>query len=176
MAITLENWAYIQRHVLQPRPDSNALNDMKKCSELRTYSHCPTVGGLCAVHLPCQENSRTSSGIVARIETGRNTALVKSCTTKIRLITRRAFGFQNVATFIFCVRLTRSGKRRVLPTSMAGAPSILAPASKSPWVHATSSCHRHQGSRNIHPGALGRDQDLSPSTSASFGVFSQVHL
>ena len=56
------------------------------------------------------------SAIIATIETGLNNALVESFNTKIRLITRRAFGFHNVDALIALTRLTLSGQRPVLPT------------------------------------------------------------
>lgn len=56
------------------------------------------------------------SAIVATIEHGLTNALVESFNTKIRLITRRAFGFHNVAALIALARLTLSGQRPELPT------------------------------------------------------------
>ena len=56
------------------------------------------------------------SAIVATIEHGLTNALVESFNTKIRLITRRAFGFHNVAALIALARLTLSGQRPKLPT------------------------------------------------------------
>jgi transposase len=54
--------------------------------------------------------------IVATIEHGLTNALVESFNTKIRLITRRAFGFHNVNALIALARLTLSGQRPQLPT------------------------------------------------------------
>jgi transposase len=56
------------------------------------------------------------SAIVATIEHGLTNALVESFNTKIRLITRRAFGFHNVNALISLARLTLSGQRPELPT------------------------------------------------------------
>ena len=56
------------------------------------------------------------SAIVATIEHGLTNALVESFNTKIRLITRRAFGFHNVNALIALARLTLSGQRPKLPT------------------------------------------------------------
>jgi len=56
------------------------------------------------------------SAIVATIEHGLTNALVESFNTKIRLITRRAFGFHNVNALIALARLTLSGQRPELPT------------------------------------------------------------
>lgn len=56
------------------------------------------------------------AAIIATIETGLNNALVEAFNTKIRLITRRAFGFHNVDALIALTRLTLSGQRPVLPT------------------------------------------------------------
>ncbi len=56
------------------------------------------------------------SAIVATIESGLTNALVESFNTKIRLITRRAFGFHNVNALIALARLTLSGQRPELPT------------------------------------------------------------
>jgi transposase len=56
------------------------------------------------------------STIVATIEHGLTNALVESFNTKIRLITRRAFGFHNVNALIALARLTLSGQRPKLPT------------------------------------------------------------
>ena len=56
------------------------------------------------------------STIVATIEHGLTNALVESFNTKIRLITRRAFGFHNVAALIALARLTLSGQRPEPPT------------------------------------------------------------
>lgn len=56
------------------------------------------------------------SAIIATIETGLNNALVESFNTKIRLITRRAFGFHNVNALIALARLALSGQRPKLPT------------------------------------------------------------
>jgi transposase len=55
------------------------------------------------------------SAIVATIEHGLTNALVESFNTKIRLITRRAFGFHNVNALIALARLTLSGQRPELP-------------------------------------------------------------
>ena len=54
--------------------------------------------------------------IVATIENGLTNALVESFNTKIRLITRRAFGFHNVNALIALARLALSGQRPKLPT------------------------------------------------------------
>ncbi len=56
------------------------------------------------------------SAIVATIEHRLTNALVESFNTKIRLITRRAFGFHNVNALIALARLTLSGQRPELPT------------------------------------------------------------
>ena len=56
------------------------------------------------------------SAIVATIEHGLTNALVESFNTKIRLITRRAFGFHNVNALIALARLTLAGQRPKLPT------------------------------------------------------------
>jgi transposase len=56
------------------------------------------------------------SAIVATIEHGLTNALVESFNTKIRLITRRAFGFHNVNALIALARLSLSGQRPKLPT------------------------------------------------------------
>lgn len=56
------------------------------------------------------------SAIVATIEHSLTNALVESFNTKIRLITRRAFGFHNVNALIALARLTLSGQRPKLPT------------------------------------------------------------
>jgi transposase len=54
--------------------------------------------------------------IVATIENGLTNALVESFNTKIRLITRRAFGFHNVDALIALARLSLGGQRPQLPT------------------------------------------------------------
>jgi hypothetical protein len=51
----------------------------------------------------------------------RSNALVESFNTKIRLITRRAFGFHNVNALIALARLTLSGLTIELPTSKFAA-------------------------------------------------------
>lgn len=56
------------------------------------------------------------AAIVATIENGLTNALVESFNTKIRLITRRAFGFHNVNALIALARLALSGQRPKLPT------------------------------------------------------------
>lgn len=56
------------------------------------------------------------SAIVVTIEHGLTNALVESFNTKIRLITRRAFGFHNVNALIALARLTLSGQRPKPPT------------------------------------------------------------
>jgi len=56
------------------------------------------------------------AAIVATIEHGLTNALVESFNTKIRLITRRAFGFHKVNALIALARLTLSGQRPQLPT------------------------------------------------------------
>ncbi len=54
--------------------------------------------------------------IVATLTHGVNNALVESTNTKIRLITRRAFGFHNVDALIALTRLSLGGHRPELPT------------------------------------------------------------
>jgi transposase len=56
------------------------------------------------------------SAIVATIEHRLTNALTESMNTKIRLITRRAFGFHHVEALIALARLTLSGQRPALPT------------------------------------------------------------
>ncbi len=56
------------------------------------------------------------TAIVATIEHRLTNALVESFNTKIRLITRRAFGFHHVESLIALARLTLSGQRPALPT------------------------------------------------------------
>jgi transposase len=54
--------------------------------------------------------------IAATLNCGLSTALVESMNTKIRLITRRAFGFRNTDNLIALAFLTLGGKRPELPT------------------------------------------------------------
>ena len=54
--------------------------------------------------------------IVATLTHGLSNALVESVNTKIRLITRRAFGFKNVDALIGLARLSLGGYRPQLPT------------------------------------------------------------
>lgn len=54
--------------------------------------------------------------IVATLTHGLTNALVESMNTKIRLITRRAFGFHNVEALIALTRLSLGGHRPELPT------------------------------------------------------------
>jgi transposase len=56
------------------------------------------------------------AAIVATLEHKLTNALVESFNTKIRLITRRAFGFHHVDALIALARLTLSGQRPQLPT------------------------------------------------------------
>lgn len=56
------------------------------------------------------------AAIVATIEHRLTNALIESFNTKIRLITRRAFGFHHVNALIALARLTLSGQRPQLPT------------------------------------------------------------
>lgn len=56
------------------------------------------------------------SEIIATLIHGVNNALVESVNTKIRLITRRAFGFRNVDALIALAQLSLGGYRPNLPT------------------------------------------------------------
>lgn len=63
-----------------------------------------------------QRIRRHRTRIIATIEHGLTNALVESFNTKIRLITRRAFGFHHVNALIALAQLTLAGQRPQLPT------------------------------------------------------------
>ena len=64
---------------------------------------------------PTHASSTTSAAILAAIEHGLSNGLIESVNTKIRLITRIAFGFHSPDALIALAMLNLGGHRPALP-------------------------------------------------------------